>query len=384
MVTQSDLKRKSDETPLLKNKSVIEGPESRAFCAATLTSGAQVRIVGDTPGEFIETLKGASVAWVDFSVKDISKDSEWIATSFGFSGSLISTLLSGHYSAYEDLDTELGLMLPGVRIQKLEVKIYPILILVRRGLILTIHEKEIVRFARFCRYAETIMKKFPASATITDKVSMLLSRILDENNERNFDGLRHLEDQADELSAMLMDPKTPRDLLGPEIYRMKHSLITYLDTLWATMDVVNFLRFGDAEIMTDNAKILQRVEFLANDIERKISLGEHMSEVLASGLEVLQTIYNNQLQILNNRLTIVNNRLAMLAAWLAIIGTAVLVPNTIATIFGIPYLPINTNLWPLILGILIISTMWAAWVTYMIVRKKGWVIPVEGQLETAE
>ncbi len=49
--------------------------------------------------------------------------------------------------------------------------------------------------------------------------------------------------------------------------------------------------------------------------------------MLASGLEVLQSIYNNQLQILNNKL-------ALLGAYLAIIGTALLVPNTIATVAG--------------------------------------------------
>jgi magnesium transporter len=53
-----------------------------------------------------------------------------------------------------------------------------------------------------------------------------------------------------------------------------------------------------------------------------------MSTVLASGLEVLQSIYNNQLQMLNNRL-------AMVVVWLTVLGTVVLVPNTIATIFGI-------------------------------------------------
>jgi magnesium transporter len=52
-----------------------------------------------------------------------------------------------------------------------------------------------------------------------------------------------------------------------------------------------------------------------------------MSNVLASGLEVMQSIYNNQLQYLNNRF-------ALVTAYLTVLGTAVLVPNTIATIAG--------------------------------------------------
>jgi magnesium transporter len=69
------------------------------------------------------------------------------------------------------------------------------------------------------------------------------------------------------------------------------------------------------------------VGLLADDVNRQIGLSEHMSNVLASGLEVLQTIYNNQLQILNNRMSYT-------ITWLTILGTAVLVPNTIATIAG--------------------------------------------------
>jgi magnesium transporter len=66
-----------------------------------------------------------------------------------------------------------------------------------------------------------------------------------------------------------------------------------------------------------------------------------MSEVLASGIEATQAIYNNQLTIANNqlaisniRLTELNNRFAKLVAYLTIVGTALLIPNTIATMLG--------------------------------------------------
>ncbi len=74
-------------------------------------------------------------------------------------------------------------------------------------------------------------------------------------------------------------------------------------------------------------KLLDRMGFLAEDVSHQIGLAEHMSDVLASGLEVLQSIYNNQLQAMNNRM-------AYLMTYLTVLGTAVLVPNTLATIFG--------------------------------------------------
>jgi len=129
------------------------------------------------------------------------------------------------------------------------------------------------------------------------------------------------------MSEKMIDPASPRTAVGRQIYEMKHTLITYLNTLWRTLDVVNTLRYGDAEVITDNQKVLNRFGLLADELNRQIELSEHMSEVLASGLEVLQSLYNNQLQILNNRMSLT-------MTWLTILGTAVLVPNTLATIFG--------------------------------------------------
>ena len=108
---------------------------------------------------------------------------------------------------------------------------------------------------------------------------------------------------------------------------MKHILITYLNVLWASKDVIESLRYGDADLVTDDEKLLGRIGILSDNIERHIELSEQMSNVLASGLEVMQSIYNNQLQTMNNRF-------ALVTAYLTVLGTAALVPNTIATIAG--------------------------------------------------
>ncbi len=89
-----------------------------------------------------------------------------------------------------------------------------------------------------------------------------------------------------------------------------------------------------------------------------------MSEVLASGLEVMQSIYNNQLQILNNRL-------ALVVAWLTILGTAVLVPNTIATVLGSSAFNLGPEDRWWYLALIITSTMLATWTSYWWIKKKG-------------
>jgi magnesium transporter len=209
------------------------------------------------------------------------------------------------------------------------------------------------------------LKKIPVNVTATDKLTLLLMRIIDETNQKNFEHLRQIEERGDELNKDLMNSETPRDKLGPEIYDMKHALITYLNALWQTVDVLHALRYGDAELMTDDQKILYRLSLLAEDVNRQIGLAEHLSEVLASGLEVLQSIYNNQLQALNNRM-------AMVMTYLTIIGTAVLVPNTLATILGNSAFAMEPNDVGWYWGLLVGSTVVATSLAYWWVKRRGW------------
>jgi len=344
-----------------------EKTQKNAFYVSLSKDGVTTKFESDSLSEISKLLKEDALEWMDFTVENINEDSYFIASNLKFSLQLIASVLSSPHSAYEDLDTELGIMVPALRVDKFDVKVYHLLILIRKNLIVTIHPKEVIRLQKIYRYADIFMKKIRQDLPWNDKLTILLTRILDENNEKNFNGLRKIEEEGDELGKYMVDIKAPRAKIGEDIYLMKHALITYLNTLWASWDVVNSLRYGDAEVITDNTKLLQRIGILGDDINRQIALGEHMSEVLASGLEVLQTIYNNQLQTLNNRL-------AFLATWLAILATAVMVPNTVATIFGIASIGEYMN--PLVAYFWIIfSTILATVFMYLILRRKRWLPP---------
>jgi len=351
----------------VKNVGEAEKQQSQknAIYISLSDSGITTKAESDDVTEIVHMLKENALEWMDFSVDNINEDSYFIATSLKFSLQLIASVLSNRYSAYEDLETELGLMVPAVRVDQFDVKVYPLVVLIRKNLIVTIHPKEVVRLQKIYRYADIFMKKIRQDLPWNDKLTVLLTRLLDENNQKNFNGLRIIEEEGDELGKYMTDIKAPREKIGGDIYQMKHALITYLNTLWATWDVINSLRYGDAETITDNQKLLQRIGILGDDINRQISLSEHMSEVLASGLEVLQSIYNNQLQILNNRL-------AMLVGYLTIIGTALLVPNTIATVAGNQMFPFTQNDIGLYLAVLILSTALATIVAWWAVKKLGY------------
>jgi magnesium transporter len=80
------------------------------------------------------------------------------------------------------------------------------------------------------------------------------------------------------LNKNLLDPKTPRDTLGLQIYNMKHSLMIYLDMLWESVEAIRQLRFGDADLISDAPQLLDKMGILAEDVNRHINLAEHMSD----------------------------------------------------------------------------------------------------------
>jgi magnesium transporter len=204
--------------------------------------------------------------------------------------------------------------------------VHPLFVLIRDNVVITIHSDEINRLLRLSRYAPQFFKRI-ASANTPDKITLMLERIIDENNDRNFEYLREIEMHGDAISKSLIEETLAKRKIAHDIYRMKHVLIDYLNVLWATKDVVDSLRYGDADLITNDEKLLGRIGILSDNIDRHIELSEQMSNVLSSGLEVMQSIYNNQLQSLNNRF-------ALVTAYLTVLGTAFLVPNTIATIAG--------------------------------------------------
>jgi len=71
---------------------------------------------------------------------------------------------------------------------------------------------------------------------------------------------------------------------------MKHALIFYLSGLWETSDTLSSLRNGDADLLSDEAQVLDKIGMMAGEVRDQLSLAEHLSEVLASGLECLQSI----------------------------------------------------------------------------------------------
>jgi magnesium transporter len=352
------------QIPLLPKTATPELFQKRWFCVGLFASGKTFKQDAESPIPFLDIINRSVITWVDYMTDDPARDIPLVAAQMGFSDSLITSATGDTQIKYQDFDTEIWLKLPSIQIRDKNVSAYPFYMFIRSNLVFTIHVSLVdKRFIRLRRYSDTILKKIKIETAPKDKVTMLMIRIIDANNDSNSRHLKVIEENGDELNEDLMNSKTDRTKLGPKIYNMKHSLITYMNALWDSVDVLHTLRYGDAELVTDDEELLNLLNIMTDEVKGQIGLAEHMSEVIASGLEVMQSIYNNQLQILNNRM-------AMVVAYLTIIGTALLVPNTIATALGNSVFDVGPqDLWwyaILMIGGTVVATIGAwAWVKKM-------------------
>jgi magnesium transporter len=359
--------------------SPLEPLPKRWFCISLECSGKTFKQEAESPTAFLEKVNQSMVAWVDYTTDDPMKDLPAAAAQMGFSETFISNLSCCDQLNYQDFDNEMWMSFPSVQIRGTEVKAYPLLVLIRKNIVFSVHTRLIdKRFIRLRRYSEAILRKIPIDIKPEDKLTILLSRIIDANNDSNFRHLRVIEEFGDELNRDLMDQQTDKSQLGPKIYEMKHALIIYMNALWESVDVLQAIRYGDAELLTDEPKVVNLFSIMVDQVKSQIGLSEHMSEVLASGIEATQAIYNNQLTIANNRLTIsnnqltvMNNRFAKLAAYLTIVGTALLIPNTIATILGNAVWVYGPQHLPLYLLLMIGATVSGSVYMWFWISKKG-------------
>lgn len=354
------------------------------FCV-TFTKDATQSKLSKYLEDFSPLVEQASVAWVDANVENFNKEAVEAATKFGFSDRLVRRLLrnlTGHTSmrgGYEDFDTEIGLLIPAIQVKVSDVMLEPLLILMKKNLILTVHSRNATPLFRMRRYAQAFLGRLPQNLKQNDWLTLVLIRIIDTNNQDNFMQMQEIEEGVDNVSRDLSTTKFLPAELSTTIYQMKHTLVRYILGLWATVDVLSSLRNGDACLLSDNPRVLNRIDRLTSEVHTQIGIAEHISETLASGLECLQSLYNNRLQILNNRLSIVNIRLSVLVGWLAVIGTAIAVPNTVATVFGqttVFQLTPKDMGWYLLL--IVGSTVIATFFAWLWVKKMG-LMPKKGE-----
>jgi len=297
--------------------------------------------------EAAQTLSIGNLTWIECVVDDIADETPKILEKLNIKMDP-KLLLSGYVSAYEDVGDTLGIMLPFIVTGDSRTQTSPVLIFMKKDLIVTIHDDYGGKITKLYNYSTSLMRKLPKEPEQwADRQTILLFRLMDEVSETNFSSLRTIVEQAEQIEIDLAGPRQVERDVGFEISNMKRSLLTFLNAVWATHDTVRNVKFGDPDMLTDDDDILEKFEVILGRLDRQIQMAENVMEVISTGVTIIQAE--------------TSNKLTKLIVWLTVAATAVLVPNTIATIFGIPDLQLS---WSWVVPILIISTLISAVITY--------------------
>jgi len=297
--------------------------------------------------EAAQTLSIGNLTWIECVVDDIVDETPKILEKLNIKMDP-KILLSGYVTAYEDVGDTLGIMLPFIVTGDSRTQTSPILIFMKKDLIVTIHDDYGGKITKLYNYSTSLMRKLPKEPDQwADRQTILLFRLMDEVSETNFSSLRTIVEQAEQLEIDLAGSRQSDRDVGYELSNMKRSLLTFLNAVWATHDTVRNVKFGDPDMLTDDDDILEKFEVILGRLDRQIQMAENVMEVISTGVTIIQTE--------------TSNKLTKLIVWLTVAATAVLVPNTIATIFGIPDLQIS---WIWVIPILVISTFISAFITY--------------------
>lgn len=317
--------------------------------AALAKDGSTVKRPSAKLKEIIPILPGFSLSWLEFVVDNVPGGAREIAEELGITLDP-SSVLGGYFSNYEDEGEVLGVTIPLIRFAAGTVDPSPVLIYVTKNRVISIHDESVERLLRLSTYSDQFMKKLPSAPDDwVDRQTLLFARIIDEISERNYDTLRLIVERAQMIEIELTSEKRPIKMVTLELSKMKRAILTFLTAVWATFTTVHSLRNGDPEMITDRQEFLTKFDIILADLDRQIQLAERVLEVLSAGMNVVQTD--------------VANRLSTIILWLSVIGTAVLVPNTLATIFAI--IPNAGSLFEELMIIIIISTIGASLVSYM-------------------
>jgi len=107
-----------------------------------------------------KTISTENLTWIECVVDDIVNETPKILQKLEINMDP-SLLLSGYVTAYEDAGDTLGIMLPFIVTGDSRTQTSPVLIFVKKDLIVTIHDDYGGKITKLYNYSNTLMRKLP-------------------------------------------------------------------------------------------------------------------------------------------------------------------------------------------------------------------------------
>ncbi|MFH0817701.1 MAG: CorA family divalent cation transporter [Candidatus Micrarchaeota archaeon] len=266
---------------------------------------------GATFSSLKKELKNGAI-WVDMHESEIASLHE-----FGITNALFRTIKASELPIYYEFNKTVSLLLLKLKFDGAITK-ERIYIFARNGQLITIN----------CRKQLEVFSQIGKGEPSIESALCFLLVSLTESNERL---MEELELKVEGIQDRLI---RKHDMQVDQVLSSKRMILSVNKVLWHEREIIFYLRhcsildFGQAE--------RAQLDEAHNSVLYCVDLNSTYREILTDSLDVFHTIVSNKINTAIKKLTIVT-------IVLAIIATITSIPNTIATIFGIPYFPIKPD-----------------------------------------
>jgi Mg2+ and Co2+ transporter CorA len=181
-----------------------------------------------------------------------------------------------------------------------------------------------------------------------------LIEILDADIEENYDVLENIENQVAELERELATKR--RDWHIERVIELRRTLNRMSRAFWGSSRITYFLRAGLGSLKISQLEA-RRMEDLHEGFIHQLDIISNHKEILTDIVTIYQVNISNWLATISNKI----NSSIKLLTWVMFLLTGltlvITVPNTLATVFGIPYFGLSSSVSGYIVELLIASIL---------------------------
>jgi Mg2+ and Co2+ transporter CorA len=191
-----------------------------------------------------------------------------------------------------------------------------------------------------------------ANKSVLNSVDILVE-LMDDDIEENYDLLELIENEITQIERELALRHHGKI---DNLVELRRTLNRMSRALWGSSRLTYFLKLGLSSIEINDLQ-MRRIDDLHESVIHQLDIISNYKEMLTDAITIYQTNISNWLATISNKI----NTGIRLLTWIMLLLTGLTlvltVPNTLATIFGIPSIPLSASDWPMIMIALVAAVV---------------------------
>lgn len=235
------------------------------------------------------------------------------------------------------------------------VSLERILYIIGKNFLISITKTPLVHFNQIFEEIATKLSTMPLN------IGYLLYEIVDSDTDETYDALATIERHINEFEKKVLVPEQAVKVIT-SIITFKRKLLMMWKRFWGNSKIIYSIKKGMTPIIIDE-NLMRLFDDVHDTYVHQMEIVSSQKEVLTDALTIYETVISNKLASISNRISKGIHFLSVIVLLLTGLTLVVSIPNTIATIGGIPYL--KTTEAPIVWAALGLSTVvaviWFVW-----------------------